>query len=72
MSQMAVGFSNALKTISHSVAVSIQETASQLTDELPAYNSIQFMYLSINHFATVTIMYYSSIQVNYMVTVFIR
>ena len=30
-----------LKPISHSVAVSIQETASQLTDELPVYNSIQ-------------------------------
>ena len=27
--------------VSHSVAVSIQETASQLTDELPVYNSIQ-------------------------------
>ena len=26
-----------LKPISHSVAVSIQETASQLTDELPVY-----------------------------------
>ena len=31
----------ALKTLSHSVAVSMQETASQLTDELPVYNSIQ-------------------------------
>ena len=31
----------ALKTLSHSVVVSIQETASQLTDELPVYNSIQ-------------------------------
>ena len=31
----------AVKTLSHSVAVSIQETASQLTDELPVYNSIQ-------------------------------
>ena len=30
-----------LKPISHSVAVNIQETASQLTDELPVYNSIQ-------------------------------
>ena len=30
-----------LKPISHIVAVSIQETASQLTDELPVYNSIQ-------------------------------
>ena len=30
-----------LKPISHSVAVSIQETASQLTDELPVYNSTQ-------------------------------
>ena len=30
-----------LKPVSHSVAVSIQETASQLTDELPVYNSIQ-------------------------------
>ena len=30
-----------LKPISHSVAVSIQETASQLTDELPVHNSIQ-------------------------------
>ena len=30
-----------LKPISHSVAVSVQETASQLTDELPVYNSIQ-------------------------------
>ena len=29
-----------LKPISHSVAVSIQETL-QLTDELPVYNSIQ-------------------------------
>ena len=26
----------------------------------------------INHFVTVTIMFYSNIQVNYMVTVFIR
>ena len=26
----------------------------------------------INHFVTVTIMYYSNLQVNYMVTVFIR
>ena len=31
-----------LKPISHSVAVSIQETSSQLTDELPVYNSIQY------------------------------
>ena len=30
------------------------------------------MCLIINHFVTVTIMYYSSLQVNYMVTVFIR
>ena len=30
-----------LKPISHSVAVSLQETASQLTDELPVYNSRQ-------------------------------
>ena len=30
-----------LKPVSHSIAVSIQETASQLTDELPVYNSIQ-------------------------------
>ena len=30
-----------LKHISHSVAVSAQETASQLTDEFPVYNSIQ-------------------------------
>ena len=30
-----------LKPISHSVAMSIQETASQSTDELPVYNSIQ-------------------------------
>ena len=30
-----------LKPISHSVAVSIQEMASQLTDELPVYDSIQ-------------------------------
>ena len=30
-----------LKPISHSVAVSIQETASQLTGELPVYNSKQ-------------------------------
>ena len=32
----------------------------------------QFMCLIINHFVTVTIMYYSSLQINYMVTVFIR
>ena len=32
----------------------------------------QFMCLVINHFVTVTIMYYSNLQVNYMVTVFIR
>ena len=31
----------ALKTLTHSVAVSIQEMASQLTDELPVYNSMQ-------------------------------
>ena len=31
----------------------------------------QFMGLFINHFVTVTIMYYSNLQVNYMVTVFI-
>ena len=31
-----------LKLVSHSVAVSIQETASQLTDELPVCNSIQY------------------------------
>ena len=30
------------------------------------------MCLIINHFVTVTIMYYSNLQVNYMVTVFIR
>ena len=30
------------------------------------------MCLIINHFVTVTIMYYSNIQVNYMVIVFIR
>ena len=30
-----------LKPVSHRVAVSIQETASQLTDEFPVYNSIQ-------------------------------
>ena len=30
-----------LKPVSHSIAVNIQETASQLTDELPVYNSIQ-------------------------------
>ena len=30
------------------------------------------MCLIINHFVTVTIMYYSNPQVNYMVTVFIR
>ena len=30
-----------LKPVSHRVAVSIQERASQLTDELPVYNSIQ-------------------------------
>ena len=30
-----------LKPVSHSIAVSIQETASQLTDELQVYNSIQ-------------------------------
>ena len=30
-----------LKPVSHSIAVSIQEPASQLTDELPVYNSIQ-------------------------------
>ena len=30
-----------LKLVSHRVTVSIQETASQLTDELPVYNSIQ-------------------------------
>ena len=30
-----------LKPVSHGVAVSIQETSSQLTDELPVYNSIQ-------------------------------
>ena len=33
---------NALKTLSHSVAVNIQETASQLTDELPVHDSIQY------------------------------
>ena len=32
----------------------------------------QSMWLIINHFVTVTIMYYSNLQVNYMVTVFIR
>jgi len=31
-----------LKPVSHSIAVSIQETASQLTDELPVCNSIQY------------------------------
>ena len=30
-----------LKPVSHSVTVSIQEMASQLTDELPVYNSRQ-------------------------------
>ena len=30
-----------LKPVSHRVTVSIQEMASQLTDELPVYNSIQ-------------------------------
>ena len=30
------------------------------------------MCLIINHFVTVTVMYYNSLQVNYMVTVFIR
>ena len=30
------------------------------------------MCLIINHFVTVTIMYYSNLQVNYMVTIFIR
>ena len=30
-----------LKLVSHSVTVSVQETASELTDELPVYNSIQ-------------------------------
>ena len=30
-----------LKPVSHSVAVSMQETASQLTDERTVYNSIQ-------------------------------
>ena len=30
------------------------------------------MCLIVNHFVTVTIMYYSNLQVNYMVTVFIR
>ena len=30
------------------------------------------MCLIITHFVTVTIMYYSNLQVNYMVTVFIR
>ena len=30
-----------LKPVSHRVTVSIQETASQLADELPVYNSIQ-------------------------------
>ena len=30
------------------------------------------MCLIINHFVTVTIMYYSNLPVNYMVTVFIR
>ena len=29
-----------LKPISHSVAVSIQETATQLNDELPVYNKV--------------------------------
>ena len=35
-------------------------------------SSTQFMCLIINPFVTVTIMYYSNLQVNYMVTVFIR
>ena len=35
-------------------------------------NSDKFMCLIINHFVTVTTMYYSNLQVNYMVTVFIR
>ena len=30
------------------------------------------MCLIINHFVTVTIMYYSNLEVNYMVIVFIR
>ena len=30
-----------LKPMSHSIAVSMQETTSQLTDELPVYNDIQ-------------------------------
>ena len=29
-----------LKPVSHSIAVSIQETASQLTVELPVYNKV--------------------------------
>ena len=35
-------------------------------------SSTRFMCLIINPFVTVTIMYYSNLQVNYMVTVFIR
>ena len=29
-----------VKPVSHSVAVSVQDTASQLTDQLPIYNSV--------------------------------
>ena len=33
-----------LKPVSHSVVVSIQETASQLTDDLPVYDYIIIVY----------------------------
>ena len=33
-----------LKTLSHSVVVSIQEMASQFTDELPVYNTNSILY----------------------------
>ena len=33
-----------LKPVSHSAVVSIQETASQLTDDLPVYNYIIIVY----------------------------
>ena len=34
--------------------------------------SVKLLCLIINHFVTVTTMYYSNLQVNYMVTVVIR
>ena len=49
-----------LKPVSHRVAV------------LSAKSCTQFMCLIINHFFSVTIMYYNSLQVNYMVIVFVR